>query len=329
MAKINSKRKNVYKHLKVSQRDQIAIMYSKGIKLYKIAEKIKVHPSTISREIARNSKNRYSGDYFPNEAQQMYDDRQLLSHRKERLKNPQIREILSAKLREKWSPEQIAGYINIEFNDLHTNYESIYQYIYNDAREMIPLLARSHRKRQKRQQKQGKRQLKIPNRIMIDERPKVINERLTVGHWEADTAVSRQSKSTLVILRERKLQITLIQKISARTAENFNDAIISMLKNYPVKFLNSITFDNGLENARHEVLRKVLRVKTYFCNPYHSWEKGSVENTIGLIRRYLPKKTDFSLIPNSFIKYIENQLNNRPRKSLGFKTPNQVFLNCT
>ena len=320
---------SVYKHLNAEQRDLIANHYSEGKKQYEIAKIVGVHPSTISRELKRNSKRRFPLDYFPIYAQTLAGKRKIESRQKERIQNSKVRELISKKIRDDWTPEQIAGYINSTQKGLHTNHESIYLYIYNDARELIPYLARSHKKRHNRQQKHGKRMHKIPNRTMIDQRPGVINNKKRYGDWEADTVVSRQSKASLVVIRERKSQQIRIRKINSRTADKTRKAIISMMNHIPNNLKLSITFDNGLENAQHEIVAKTLGLKTYFCNPYHSWEKGGIENGNGLIRRYLPKKTDFSLIPDSEIKYIENQLNNRPRKSLGFKTPNQVFLNCT
>ena len=329
MAKTNKKQKNVYKHLSPQERDLLSGYLAEGKKQSEIASIIGRDPSTISRELNRNSLYKLTGIYHPITAQNMASKRQALSHSKDRLKNAEIREIVAEKIRENWTPEQVAGYINSGYPHLHANHESIYLFIYNEARELIPKLARCHKKRQNRLQKQGKRASKIPNRTMISERPEIINQKMRYSDWEADTVISRQSKACLVVIRERKSQKVKIRKIESRTAENTGKAIISMMKNVPENFRKSITFDNGLENAHHEVIARKLNLETYFCNPYHSWEKGGVENTIGLIRRYLPKKTDFSLIPDSFIRYIENQLNNRPRKSLGFKTPNQIFLNCT
>lgn len=170
--------------------------------------------------------------------------------------------------------------------------------------------------------------VKIPNRVMISERPNKINNKSELGHWEADTVVSRQSKSALVVGRERKLQLMFIRKIPMKNSANMNKAVIEMLKRIPKWLRRLITFDNGLENLWHEVIAEKLNVKTCFCNPYHRWEKGGVENGIGLIRRYYPKKTDFFLISDYEIKLIENRLNNRPRKTLGYMTPLEIYKNC-
>ena len=171
----------------------------------------------------------------------MADDRKLLSHKKERLKDYRIREIISSKLREEWTPEQIAGHINLNHPELHTNHESIYLYIYNDAREFIPKLVRNHNKRHNRQHKQDKRVSRIPNRTMITDRPEVINQKERYSDWEADTVVSRQSKASLVVIRERKSQFVKIRKINSRTARNTRVAIVSMLKHIPDKLRKSIT----------------------------------------------------------------------------------------
>lgn len=329
MAKTIKKQNNVYKHLSPEERDLLSGYLAEGKNQSDIAKILGRDPSTISRELSRNSLYKLIGKYHPITAQNTASKRLSSSRQKDRLKNPEIRELVSKLIRNDWTPEQVAGHINSEFPHLHTNHESIYLYIYNEAKDLIPYLVRSQDKRKKRLQKQGKRASKIPNRIMISERPEIINKKKRYSDWEADTVVSRKSKACLVVLRERKSQKVKIRKIESRTAENTSRAIISMLKYVPGNFRKSITFDNGLENAHHEIISRKLNLKTYFCNPYHSWEKGGVENVIGLIRRYLPKKTDFSLISDSFIRYIENQLNNRPRKSLGFKSPYQVFLNCT
>ena len=329
MTNSTNKQKKVYHHLTQNQRDRIAVLYSKGVKQYKIAEKVGVTPPTISRELKRNSQERFNQDYFPSNAHQLYSDRKSKAAMKERVPDPKLRRKIKWLLKKGWSPEQIAGHINKRCPGMHTNHETIYQYIYYEDISLVQYLPKAHRKRQKRAVKKGKRAIKILNRVMIDQRPDVINNKKRYSDWEADTAVSRKSKTALVVIRERKSQHVKIRKIESKTAANTSKAIISMMQGVPEKLRKSITFDNGTENAYHELIAKELNVKTYFCRPYHSWEKGGVENTIGLIRRYFPKKTDLALISNAQIRYIENQLNNRPRKSLGFKTPNQVFLNCT
>jgi IS30 family transposase len=267
-------------------------------------------------------------EYRAIKADHYSNTRSKLSHAKDRLKNDQIRKYCIEKLRIGWSPEQTSGKISEDLPGQYTNYESIYQYIYNDAKYLIQYLARGRQKRQKRGKSRGNRACKIPNRTSIDARPEEINTRSRTGDWEADTMVSKQSKETLVVLRERKIHLTFIVKVRNKSAKELKRAIIKRLKHLPPHLRKSITFDNGTENALHEEIAFELNLKTFFCHAYHSWEKGSVENTNGLIRRFLPKKTDFSLITEDQIMIIEERLNNRPRKTLNYSTPYELLKNC-
>lgn len=328
MKKVEKIQGKVYKHLDSTDREEISIMLAQGFSQNDIAMRINRHPSTISREIRRNGSSIRSTRYRSNRAQQRADDRNQLSHAKIRLKSEIIQDYVVFHIKQGMTPEQIAGRIGIDLPGCSTNYESIYLFIYNERPDLTVFLVYGKRKRQKRPIKQGKRMVKIPNRVMISERPEDVNSRQTYGHWEADTVISRKSKSALVVVRERKMHITLIKKIPRKTAAYMKKAVIQMLRRFPPSFVITITFDNGLENAGHESIAKALGVDIYFCNPYHSWEKGGVENGIGLIRRYFPKKTDFELISHQSIRKVEIALNNRPRKSLGFLTPLEVYENC-
>ena len=224
-----------------------------------------------------------------------------------------------------WSPEQIAGRLQIDYPDLKTNYESIYLYIYNDRPDLIPFLRKRHRKRLKRGLKKKTRASKIPNRISIKDRPDYINNITEVGHWELDTIVSRKSKSALSVGVERKTKFTIINLIPNKTAKIFRKSFTRRLSHYPDYMHKSFTYDNGLENVEHGHINKVLNSISFFCQPYHSWEKALVENTNGLVRFFLPKKTDFSKVSKIEVKEIENALNNRPRKCLNYKTPAEAF----
>ena len=328
MKNIKGPRENVYKHLQPQERDEIAVMLASGITRKDIARYLQRHPSTITREIQRNGSPIRETRYRSNRAQLRAESRKAQAHKKERLKNKTIRDYVVEKLNNDFTPEQIAGRLSIDKPGCSTNHESIYLFIYNERPDLTVHLVRGKRKRQKRSIQQGKRIVKIPNRTMITERPSVINERREYGHWEADTVVSRQSKAALVVVRERKLQLMFIRKIPRKTSHHMNVAVIEMLRKIPPRYRRSITFDNGLENAGHEAIAKRLGVATYFCNPYHSWEKGGVENGIGLVRRYYPKKTNFSLISDKAIFSIETKLNNRPRKSLNYMTRLETFRNC-
>jgi len=319
--------KKNYNHFSDIEREILALMLVEGRNQKEIAKELNRDPATISREINRNG----SGcrrRYLPSLASQRAEKRKKQSHIKDRLKNPEIRRYVIEKLKAEWTPEQIAGRLPIDMPGQKTNYESIYLFIFKDARHLIKYLARGHRKRLKRTGNKGKRAPKIPDRISIDFRPDEINNRSRAGDWEADTIVSRKSKTSLLVLRERLTQFTIIAKLKDRTAETTNRAIIKSFENIPENLRKSITYDNGSEFSLHSEVAADLNLETYFCNPYHSWEKGSVENTNGLIRRIHPKKTDFSLISESDIELLQTKLNQRPRKSLKFLTPFEALKRC-
>ena len=319
---ITSKQKK-YRHINQTERlnIEVGLNWKKPVK--EIATKIGKHRSTIYREIKRN--NNTSVDYNFHDAQIKYKNRIKNAHIKESLKNILIKNYVEKHLKLGWSPEQIAGRLPLDHPGESTNYESIYLYIYSHRPDLIVFLPKSHKKRKKRGKK-TKKQSRIPLRVSIEERPEIINKREEIGHWEADTMISRITKSSsLTVLHERKKGFVLLKKISEHNSESMAKAIENLLKKVPQEYRKSITYDNGAENFRHFWINIKYSMKSYFCNPYHSWEKGSVENSIGLIRRYLPKKTNLDLISDKYIKKIEKALNNRPRKRLGFKTPAEVF----
>jgi IS30 family transposase len=219
-----------------------------------------------------------------------------------------------------WSPEQISGRIPRDIPGKRISHETIYQYVFKKERSLTRFLVCGRKSRRKRVRKRTRRVV-IPYRIGIEERPEHVNNRKEIGHWEADTAVSRQSKHALMVLQERALGLTFLKRLPRCAADEMNDALTSRLGPLPEVMRRSITFDNGPENRHHYLLRDELNCKTYFCTPYSSWEKGSVENAVGLTRRQWPKKTDYALIPDEEIATLEYRLNTRPRKRLGYLTP--------
>ena len=324
MTIINKPRKK-YKHLSIFERDIIATELAAGKKISEIALILKRSKSTISREVSRNSPPVRNCKYLSHRAQLKSDERRKKSLNYGHLKDDFLRNYIIEKLKEDWSPEQIAGRIGLEYPGKKTNYETIYQYIYKENPDLIKYLRYFHGKRKKRSPKRVKNKTKIHNRVSIDKKSQEINERKRYGDWETDTAVSRQSKTVMQLSVERKSKYIQIAKLKNKSAQAMSDALMDILGKFPQNMVKSITYDNGTENAFHDKTNNALNTKSFFCNPYHSWEKGTVENSIGLVRKYLPKKTDFSKISLKEFKKIENKLNNRPRKCLGFRTPKEVF----
>jgi IS30 family transposase len=314
-----------YKQLTAEERDIIAAMKAQGKSMGEIGAAIGRDKSTISRELRRNCPPCRTGYYLPHKAQDRAVTRRQRSHKRPRLKNQRTKDYVIAQLQNGLSPELIAGRVRKLMGVASISHEAIYQWIYTEAPEFIPCLVRKHRKRQLKGHSRKHKKLHIPQRVGIDQRPAIIEERKQMGHWEVDTAVSRQSKETLHVMAERVSRFTKLTKLKRKGAKESRIAMNQRLSRLPRSLRRSFTYDNGSENVEHVHVNKTLRSRSYFCNPYHSWEKGTVENTVGLIRRFLPKKTNFASVSKNEIKAIENWLNNRPRKCLDFFTPAEVF----
>jgi IS30 family transposase len=233
------------------------------------------------------------------------------------------------KLKLKWSPELIAGRLSIDHPGLHISYEAIYQFIYDKEtrkkHNLVKYLARVHKRRRLPTHSHRHKSPHIPRRVSIKERSPEANERIQAAHWEADTIISRRSKAALGIMLERTSRRIHLAKLPAKTAAYFRAAINRRLSRYPKHIRLSITYDNGCENVEHEYTNKVRGTRSYFCEPFHSWEKASLENAVGIIRRFFPKKTDFALISKEQVKRVENLINTRPKKCFNYKTPNEFF----
>lgn len=316
-----------YKHLSQEERELIAVQFSAGSSLGEIAKAVGRDRSTISRELRRNSPPERRR-YVPCRAHARACERKTQANKHERLKNDLVRQYVKDGLTKGWSPEQISGRIRIDHQGQSINHEAIYQYIYHpqnpDRLEMIQLLRRAHKKRRNKSIGRKVRKATIPNRISIDARPKSVENRRYYGHWEGDSLISRKSKAALNTLVERKSRLVLITKLPRKSADETNRAVMDRLKTLPAKGRQTLTLDNGTENAKHEILSAKLGIRCYFARPYASWERGTNENANGLIRWYLPKGTDFRKITSEQIARIEKLLNTRPRKCLGYKTPLEV-----
>jgi IS30 family transposase len=316
-----------YKHLSQEERELIAARLSEGSSVGDIAKAVGRNKSTISRELKRNSPPERRR-YVPCRAHNRACERKTKANQHERLKNDFIRQYVKDGLAQGWSPEQISGRIRIDHPGQTINHEAIYQYMYHpqnpDRLEMIQLLRRAHKKRRDKGIGRKVRKTTIPNRIPIDDRPKSVENRRHYGHWEGDSMISRKSKVALNTLVERKSRLVLISKLPRKSAADTNRAVIGRLKKFPAKGRQTLTLDNGTENAKHEQLSAKLGIRCYFARPYASWQRGTNENLNGLIRWYLPKGTDFRKITSEQIARIEYLINSRPRKCLGYKTPLEV-----
>lgn len=314
-----------YNQLSLEERAVIAGLLREGMSVRGIAKELCRAPSTISREIRRNFPTDLKAGHLALRAERKADRRRRCSHKRPRLKNDFIRQYVREKLCLGWTPEQIAGRLKREHPTETTNHESIYLYLYFEARELLPLLPRSRKNRQRRTYTLKGKARKIANITSITERPGYIEHRKELGHWEVDTVYSSKGKSALLVLSERKSRYTTIAKLPCRTAKLTRRSIIKQLKTLPSTLRKTLTFDNGTENTEHLLIDKALSLQSYFCLPYHSWQKGTVENSIGILRRNFPKNTNFDHVSTHQISSFQRLLNNRPRKCLAFQTPSEVF----
>ena len=314
------------KYKQLNYEDRISIRYGlfKKMSIREISRMLGRSPSTISREIKRGIS--LDGTYFAESTQRLIDKRKLNDNRFRKGKIPIVHKYIKQKLKDKQSPRQIQNHI-LEDTGYYLGKDAIYNHIYKTGIELTELLTRKHKRKQKRKGKKVKKHL-ISNRIDIDLRPIEADMRLEFGHFEADTIVScKGSKSALLVIVDRLSRRTKIKKLERKLADLTSSSIVVALSEYNITHLHTITYDNGCEFVEHEKVNKILQMKSYFCKPFHSWEKGMVENINGLIRRWFPKGTNFDFVSDEEIQKVEDWINNREFEVLNWLTPNQVYEN--
>ena len=315
-----------YKHLSYEDRIVIRVMRKAGESLRKISRELGRAPSTVSRELKRNEQFTNTRVIYPIYAQMKSNGRRRRSYHKPRLRTKGMQRYVVSRLKAGWSPMAISGRLKYLRKKTSVSHEAIYQFIYDCRPDLRVCLARHHMQRKRfRQSKKYGEKRSIRFRKGINLRPKGVEKRATIGHYEGDLMVSKASSGAVQVLLERRSRRVFLSKIENKTAITVRKAIIKKLKNVPVKYRKTITYDNGKENADHHLVNKALGVRSYFADPYASWQKGSVENVIGIVRRTYPKKTDLSKISLQELSLLERRLNSIPRKCLQFRTPMEVF----
>jgi len=310
-----------YTQLTQEERYQIYILKKAEYSQTQIAELLERDKSTISRELRRN---RGLKGYRPRQAHNLalrrrYDKAQP------RIGNP-VWQLVEALIRDEWSPEQVVGRVAIE-QGVSISHEWIYQHVYTDKRSGGNLyrFLRCQKVRRKRYGLYSRRGT-IPNQISIDERPAIVDAKRRFGDWEGDTVIGKSHRGALVTLVERKSLYTVIRSVIHKTAAAVRAAVVDGLAP-DIDRVHTITYDNGREFADHEGMASDLETRIYFAHPYASWERGLNENTNGLIRQYFPKDRDLRTVTTREIEKAMDKLNHRPRKSLGYRTPYEVFFN--
>ena len=316
-----------YHHLTRDQRCQIFALKKRGLTQTGIAVDIGVSQSTISRELARNRGLRgYRFLQAHRVAAQRRSARKGLAH----VMTPCLVVRVEALLhKNQWSPEQICGALNHE-DGTKVSHESLYRHIWSDKREGGKLylhLRQRGKKRNKRGAATAGRGL-IPGRIDIAQRPAIVDAKSRLGDWELDSIIGAKHRGAITSMVERKTKLTMLVLLDGPTSKATKEGIIARLA--PLKkHVHTLTSDNGKEFAGHAEISKKLGSGFYFCTPYHSWERGLNENTNGLVRQYFPKGTDFTKLTAKDVQRVEDLLNNRPRKALNYRSPNEVFAKLT
>jgi IS30 family transposase len=318
--------RKTYFQISREERDKIAIWRAEGCSIREVARRLKRDHSSILREIRRNAASVNKGYYLPSRAHDRAASRKQEAAQRSKMKDHVLREYVERHLKMGWSPEIIAGRIARELPGTTISHESIYRYIYEEASYLRRFLPRKHRRRWKKGHSRKHQKVHIPHRVPLSERADQVNQRIRFGHWESDTMEGRRSeRPALNVIVERKSRFVQITKMPDRTARTTRLAITRRLRVMPLPVRRSVTYDNGHENTEHHKLNNKLKSRSYFCEPYRSWEKGTVENTIGLVRRFIPKEWNISILRPHFIRRIEFLLNHRPKKCLGFATPAEMF----
>ncbi len=312
-----------HSQLTLAQRYTIFAYLQARISKRQMAVSLKVHHSTIFREIARNSTN---GKYDPEAAEKRSQTRRRHAEKYCKI-SPQVWHVVEKLLRLDFSPEQIAGLLDRSGAKI-ISHETIYQHVLADKTNAGTLwkhLRWSHKKKRKRYGKQDRRGV-IPDRVSIDDRPDIVAKKGRIGDWEIDTAIGKKHQGVIIVAVERKTKLTIMGHSPYKKAKLVSREIIRMLKPYQKRVL-TITVDNGKEFARHKMIARALNADVYFAHPYSAWERGLNENTVGLVRQYFPKNMSLRHVDPERVHAAQNRLNIRPRKTMGFRSPLELFYN--
>ncbi len=324
-----------YHKLTQIERELLSQWKKEGLSNIECGRRLGRDKSTIGRELARNGMrtwNKYDF-YEPLHAHNWALERQeKVYHSKHPLKNKDVFSYVMSKLRNSWSPEQIAGRLDIDHhNDPHWHIcsETIYAYIFDPQNKEKKLWEYLRRKQKRRRKQLGRKahRVRIPDRISIHDRPKEVDARVEIGHWEGDSIVGKGHTNGLHTAYERVSSLTRFERMNRLTADESVRAQLIIYAPLPKEMRKTVTLDNGSEHTNHMLIKSQLGIQAYFADSYASWQRGGNENANLWIRYYFPKGTDFSIISDEELRDVERELNNRPRKRLGYQTPLEVFNN--
>jgi transposase, IS30 family len=317
-----------YTRLSIADREQIHFGLAAGQSFVQIAQAIGRSVSTVSREITRNR--RYDNSYSPHTAQQKAADRARKSHCRTRklLQSARLRRWVHHLLGKRWSPKQLAVHLKQRFPEktaMHISHESIYTYIYmlprGELKKELQRYLRQHHRVRKRRSGERDRRGQIPEMISIEERPAEVADRSVPGHWEGDLIMGKDHQSAIGTLVERTTRTVILVHLPQKDAETVRRAFAAEFKKVPKQLAKSLTYDRGCEMSQHKLFTAETEMIVYFAHPHSPWERGTCENTNGLIRDFFPKGTDFGKVTRRELKRVQKLLNERPRNVLNWRTP--------
>ncbi len=316
-----------YTHLTIEERENAMVLHKQGKRNNEIARALGRSPSTVSRELKRNMG---TDGYSASGAQRQYKQRRKRCRRNLIFKNEELASYVIERLNKQWSPEQIEGRAKLEKYPIHFSFISIYRAI---AGRILPIsLHKQMRiKSKKRSKKSDDKRGKVLDCLTIHDRPSYVENRKSIGHWESDSVLGQRKTGSIGTHVERKTGFLIAFKMDDRKGDAFNAATVKAFEKIPGKYKKSFTVDRGVEFYSHKQLSKDTGMKVFFCDPYHPWQRGTNENTNGLLRQYFPKGSSFADISQISLQLVVDNINNRPRKRLGFRTPAELFLKycCT
>jgi len=325
---------NKYKRLSEEEREEISRMLAQKCSFQSIAKSLHRFVSTISREVRSGSCNKYTYRASKAQARAVRNSGKRKSGKYFLDRNITLKRYVYRKLRLQWSPTQIAETLKMDYPSdmtMRISPESIYSYLFvlpkgALKKELLSCL-RQNRKHRHKQRRGVEAKRKLEDMLSIEERPKEVEDRIIPGHWEGDLIIGKNNRSALGTLVERTTRTTILIPIKNKSAEVVAKAFAKEVKKLPQQMRLTMTYDQGREMASHKLFTKITGVKVYFAHPRSPWERGTNENTNGLIRQYFPKGTDFNNVSRYQVKKVQHRLNGRPRKTLKYRTPFEVFNN--
>jgi IS30 family transposase len=314
-----------YQQLTLDERYKIQVLHKQRSTKAEIARELQRHPATIGRELGRNSEPEWTEPYRAERASRMARQRRVEKGRRERKIQGEVEALIEQKLRLSWSPEQISGRLRLE-QEVSISHETIYQHVLRDSQQRgtlrYCLRFGGYKHHRFKKSKMGARTRARKN--WLDQRPAAANERREMGHWERDCMLGARGGSALLTIIDRKSRYTRIRHVKRLNVEHVAKATLDALRSHR-KVSKTMTNDNGIEFQRDQSLQKRMGIPIFFCDPSSPWQRGSIENLNGLVRQYLPKRHNLDKLPAWAPKALEETLNFRPRKTLGWKTPHEIF----